>query len=136
MLKKPSIKYSLRIFDPVMKKIFFFFCFALAIILPNFLFAEGVNSLHNFKISQKQTISIQSLIQDDVFLNDVYLIGEADDDINDTERKSLSLQKASLKTLSFVVENYIATLFKNRWSNKYFFHLHSSLFIFLSVIRI
>ena len=108
----------------------------MVIILPSFAFAEGLNTKHDHKINQKQTISIQSLVKDNAFINDDYLIGEADDDLNDTERKSFSIQKVFIKTISFVAENYIDTIFKKNWSNKYFYQLHSSLFIFLGVIRL
>ena len=119
-----------------MKKILFFFCFALVIILPSFSFAEGINTLPNFHISQKQTISIQHIIQADLFFNDDYIISEADDDINDAVRKTLSLNKAHSKTISLVVEHYSATFLNKIWSNKYLFFLHSPLFIFISVFRL
>jgi hypothetical protein len=86
-----------------MKKICFFFCFTLVIILPTFSFAEGINTLPNFHISQKQNIAIQNIIQDNLFFNDDYIISEADDDINDAVRKILSLNKTHSKTISFVV---------------------------------
>jgi hypothetical protein len=119
-----------------MKKVVFFFCFVLVITLPNSSFGKKMNTLSKFHISQNKTNSTKSFIQENNFYNDDYLIGEADEDINENERKSFSLQKANFKTFSFKAENYIATIFKKNWSNKYFFHLHHSLFIFISVFRL
>jgi hypothetical protein len=104
--------------------------------LPSFSFAEGMNTLPNFHISQKQNIPIQNFIQSDISFNDNYFVSEAEDDINDSERKSFLLQKTPSKTISFIVEYYSSTLFKKAWSNKYLFYLHSPLFIFISVFRL
>jgi len=119
-----------------MKKLIFFFCFAFAIFHPNITYSKGIIHTHDFKISQKQNIAIQNFIQADLFFNDDYIISEADDDINDAVRKTLSLNKAHSKTISFVVEHYSATFLNKIWSNKYLFFLHSPLFIFISVFRL
>lgn len=119
-----------------MKKVVFFFCFVLVITLPNSSFGKKINTVSKFQTSQNQTVSVPSLLQENSFPNDDFLMGEADEDINETERKNFTLQKANFKTFSFIVENYIDVIFKKNWSKKYFFHLHNSLFIFLSVFRL
>jgi hypothetical protein len=117
-----------------MKKLIFFFL--VAIIHPHITYSKGVMHTNDFKISQKQNIPIQNFIQSDISFDDKYFVSEAEDDINDSERKSYLLQKTPSKTISFIVEYYSATLFKKAWSNKSLFYLHSSLFIFISVFRL
>jgi hypothetical protein len=119
-----------------MKKLIFFFCFLVAIIQPHITYSKGLIHTHDFKISQKQSIPIQNLIQEDLFFNNDYIATEAEDDINDSERKSFLLQKTPSKTISFIVEYYSSTLFKKACSNKHLFYLHSPLFIFISVFRL
>jgi hypothetical protein len=119
-----------------MKKFILFFCFILAIMLPSASFAKGSIHLHELNISQKQTIPNQNLIQEDIFLDNDYLISEAEDDMNDAVRKTFSFTKTSTKTISFKVEYYSAKFLNKAWSNKYFYNLNSSLFIFFSVFRL
>ena len=119
-----------------MKKLIFFFYFAIGIINPPITYSKGVMHSNDFKISQKQNIPIQNFIQSDISFNDNYFVSEAEDDINDTERKLLALQKTSSKSISFILDYYSATLLNKIWSNKYLFYLHSPLFIFISVFRL
>lgn len=119
-----------------MKKLIFFFCFLVAIIHPHITYSKGVMHTNDFKISQKQNIPIQKFIQSDISFNDNYFVSDAEDDINDSERKSFLLQKTPPKNISFLVEYYSSILFKKAWSNKYLFYLHSPLFIFISVFRL
>ena len=119
-----------------MKKFIFFFCFLVAIIQPHITYSKGVMHINDFKISQKQNIPIQNFIQSDISFNDNYFVSEAEDDINDSERKSFLLQKTPSKTIAFIVEYYSSTLFEKAWSNKYLFYLHIPLFIFISVFRL
>ena len=119
-----------------MKKLIFFFCFLIAIAQPHINYSQGAMHTNDFKINQKQSISIQNFIEANLSFNDNYFASEAEDDINDSERKSSLLQKTSSKTISFIVEYYSSTLFKKAWSNKYLFYLHSPLFIFISVFRL
>jgi len=130
------IKYTLRIFDPAMKKLIFFFCFAIGIINPHITYSKGIMNTHDFKISQKQSIPIQNLILADISYNDNYLISEADDDINEAVRKNIFLNKANSKTVPFIIEDYSLLFLNKIWSNKFLFYLHSPLFIFISVFRL
>jgi len=119
-----------------MKKLIFFFCFAIGIINPHSTYSKGTMNTHEFKISQKQSIPIQNLIEADISFNDNYFASEADDDINDFERKLIALQKTSSKNISSIVDYYSATFLSKIWSNKYLFYLHSPLFIFISAFRL
>jgi len=104
--------------------------------LPSASFAKGSLHLHELNISQKQTIPNQNLIQEDIFLDNDYLISEAEDDMNDAVRKNISLNKNNSKTVPFIIEDYSLLFLNKIWSNKFLFYLHSPLFIFISVFRL
>ena len=136
-----------------MKKLIFFICLVFAIVSPKSIFSKGVNpsmimsmtssmkasmrSSADCTIQPKKIISIQNLINANIFFNENYTIFDADDDINDAERKFIpSSQKNSTNIISYLKEFHNPKLPKKFISNKNYFYLKNTLFIFISVFRI
>ena len=89
------------------------------------------------QIIQKQTISIHNNIKKDLSNNETYLVSDADDDINDAERKFISpSQKNTANTISYLKEGYSTKLPTKFSSKKNFYFFKSTLLIFISIFRI
>lgn len=136
-----------------MKKLIFFTCLVFAIVSPKSIFSKGVNptmimsmtssmkpsmrSSTDCSIQPKKIISIQNLINANIFFNENYTIFDADDDITDAERKFIPpSQKNTANTISYLKEGYSTKLPKKFGSKKNFYFLKSTLLIFISVFRI
>ena len=120
-----------------MKKLFFFICFLLILVGPGINFTNYLSQIKHFSFIQKQTISIHNNFKKDLSNNETYLVSDADDDINDAERKFIpSSQKNSTNIISYLKEFHNPKLPKKFISNKNYFYLKNTLFIFISVFRI
>ena len=136
-----------------MKKLIFFICLVFAIVSPKSIFSKGVNpsmimsmtssmkasmrSSADCTIQPKKIISIQNLINANIFFNENYTIFDADDDITDAERKFISpSQKNNANTISYLKEGYSTKLPTKFSSKKNFYFFKSMLIIFISIFRI
>ena len=136
-----------------MKKLVFFICLVFAIVSPKSIFSKGVNptmiksmksslkssmrSSADCSIQAKKIISIQNLINANIFFNENYTIFDADDDITDAERKFISpSQKNTANTISYLKEGYSTKLPTKFSSKKNFYFFKSTLLIFISIFRI
>ena len=136
-----------------MKKLIFFICLVFAIVSPKSIFSKGVNpsmimsmtssmkasmrSSTDCSIQPKKIISIQNLINANIFFNENYTIFDADDDITDAERKFIPpSQKNSTSIISYLNEGYSTKLPNKFGSKKNFYFLKSTLLILISVFRI
>lgn len=94
------------------------------------LFAKNAEKI------QQEAPSIQIYSQGCNLMFDANLLVEADDDINDNERKIIPFQKTTNKALFLADKDNSGKCFKRNRSNYYSFHLPTSLYIFHNVFRI
>jgi hypothetical protein len=114
----------------------FFIIVLLALLHPIIPFAHEVKGVKDLGIMQ-QTSLLQKVSTSavNISLNDD-LLDINDDEINDTERRSLSFQKSSYKTLFYVTSYAHLGTFNRDWNSSNSSHSQSSLFILHRVLRI
>ncbi|MEP7375152.1 MAG: hypothetical protein ABI675_17265 [Chitinophagaceae bacterium] len=117
-----------------MKKILLCLTIALAIFFPTSFYARDAKPGQGIKVVQPEhsfhysQLSSESLVFDDS-LEDI-------SDDNRSERKKNSLDKTSCYDASFFVQNFSENYFNKISPDKFFSPLQSSLFIFISVLRL
>jgi len=118
-------------------KIGLYFLVVLAALLyPITPFAHEVKGVKDLGIMQ-QTSRLQKVSTSavNISLNDD-LLDINDDEINDTERRSLSFQKSGYKTIFFVASRAHLDPCHRGWSSRNSIKSQSSLFILHRVLRI
>lgn len=108
----------------------------LAIVFPNYSCAQDISLAKNAEKVQQEAPTIQIYSQSCNLMLDANLLVEADDDINDNERKIIPFQKTIYKALFLADKDNSGKCFKRNGSTYYSFHLPSSLYIFHNVFRI
>ena len=115
----------------------YFLVVLVALLHPKIPFAQEVKGVQDLGLMQ-QTSWLQKVSTSAVNLccDDDLLDINDDDEINDTERRSLSFQKSGYKTIYFVASHLHPGTFNRDWSSRNSINSQSSLFILHRVLRI
>ena len=120
-----------------MKKGIFYFILTVAILFANASYGQLVKQINpTCHCVNKVSYSLLTISKSDNFSSNQYLIDATDDDLNESEKKAVLLQKSSIK--SVVNFLYLIRLdhINNFFSKRFFFQLHASLFLFIKVFRL
>ena len=119
-----------------MKKGLIHFIFLLTILFTNASYGQWVkqvNAVYGFNAAANNILAITK--SDNVSSNS-NLVDLTDDDLSETERKTILLQKASFKSFTHISHLIKLDHLNKYFSKLYFFQLRASLFLLIKVFRL